>query len=131
MDTSVTMTWCFDDEVRNTTDALLESLVETYAVVPKLWDYEVSNVLIIANRKGRISESNIIRFLKLLEDLPIVVDDVTVNRARLFEIGRYHSLTAYDASYIELSQRLGLGFATLNLSLRQACKSSGVNVLEI
>ena len=37
LDNSVTMPWCFEDEVTPWTDTILERLERTIAVVPMLW----------------------------------------------------------------------------------------------
>ncbi len=43
LDTSVTMAWCFVDEVSSYSRKALQSLAHTYAEVPALWRYEVAN----------------------------------------------------------------------------------------
>ena len=40
-----------------------------------------------------------------------------------------YGLTLYDASYLELALRCGLPIATLDKSLKQASKATGVVVL--
>jgi len=66
MDNSVSMSWCFQDEAGDYSDAVLDRLAESTAVVPSIWPLEVVNVLLIAERKQRISESDSVRFLTLL-----------------------------------------------------------------
>jgi predicted nucleic acid-binding protein len=40
-----------------------------------------------------------------------------------------HRLTAYDACYLELAQRLRLALATLDMPLRNAAVAEGVSLL--
>ena len=47
LDCSVTMAWCFDDEVTPYTDRIRDSLAGVGAVVPCLWPIEVANVMIV------------------------------------------------------------------------------------
>ena len=54
LDSSVSLTWCFDDERTDATDALLERVVEAGAVAPALWPLEVLNALAMAERRSRI-----------------------------------------------------------------------------
>ena len=75
VDTSVAMAWVFEDEATPATDALLERLRDGSAVVPSLWRFEVANVLAVAERRGRITEAQSVRFSRLLGALPIDVDD--------------------------------------------------------
>ena len=74
LDCSVTMAWVFPDEANESTDALRESLVTDNAVVPVLWPIEVGNVLLVATRRGRITEDDWPRIRDALEALPIDVD---------------------------------------------------------
>ena len=72
IDTSVTMAWCFEDEATDDTDAVLDQLQGDEAVVPPLWQLEVTNVLLVAERRARITEAQATRFLDLLLRLPIL-----------------------------------------------------------
>src|SRR2546430_3683643 len=121
-DASVAMTWCFDDEKTPQTDALLERLKFEPAVVPQLWPLEVANVLVLAARKGRITQDKCARLLDVLGALPVFVDSQTVARAftNIVEVAVAHRLTAYDASYLDLARRLNLPLATLDAELRAA-----------
>ena len=74
IDNSVVMTWCFKDETSKYADAVLDSLEVSTAVVPSIWPLEVGNVLLIAERKGRLSEADSARFIALLAELPIMIE---------------------------------------------------------
>ena len=87
IDASVTMAWCFDDEATPLTDGVLDRLREDEAVVPALWQLEVANVLLIAERRGRITEAQATRFLDLLMQLRIRVDQSITNVTALLAAG--------------------------------------------
>jgi hypothetical protein len=70
LDTSVTMGWCFDDETSPYSDAVLERIRATKAVVPSIWPFEVANAMLTGERRGRLSQAAISRFLQLLATLP-------------------------------------------------------------
>jgi predicted nucleic acid-binding protein len=129
IDASVAMAWCFEDEATRETDALLEVLGSGVAIVPALWQLEVANVLVIAERRRRISEAKSGRFLALLARLPIEVDDIGSSLEQLVSVARRHGLSAYDAAYLALAQRRGLPLATRDEGLREACVAAGVEVL--
>ncbi len=74
IDASVAMTWCFEDEASRESDAVLDMLRDEDAVVPAIWPLEVANVLLVAERRGRLSEAKANRFLELLSQLPIDVE---------------------------------------------------------
>ena len=130
LDTSVAVSWFFEAEAGAYTDAVLESLTEWEAVVPSLWPLEVANVLLVAERRRRCSEAEAVRFIELLESLPIAVDDDTARRALhgTYQLAREHALTAYDAAYLELAMRLGVPLVTLDRQLAEAAVKAGVTI---
>ncbi len=131
LDCSVTMSWVFPDEANEATDALRESLVTNSAVVPVLWPIEVGNVLLVATRRGRITEDDWAGIREDLEALPIDIDPQSCDSVlhTVLPIAYEHSLSVYDAMYLELSLRLGLPLATLDGKLGTAAKAAGVEVL--
>ncbi|MBA2751955.1 MAG: type II toxin-antitoxin system VapC family toxin [Actinobacteria bacterium] len=129
IDTSVTMAWCFEDEETLAADEVLDRLRDGDAAVPSLWQLEVANVLLVAERRGRISEAQAERFVSLLEQLPIRVDADVVDVTSVLGVGRRHGLSAYDACYLVLAERLGAPLATLNAALAAAGRAAGVTVL--
>lgn len=74
VDNSVVMSWCFDNEGNRYAEAVLESLEFVEALVPAIWPLEVGNVLLVAERKKRISQAAVVRFLALLGGLPVTVE---------------------------------------------------------
>jgi predicted nucleic acid-binding protein len=130
VDNSVVMSWCFKDETNNYADAILETLTEAAAVVPSIWPLEVVNVLLVAERQKRLSESDSIRFLTLLSQLPIVVEyERPEMMQELFTLGRSNNLSSYDASYLYLAMRKGFPIATLDNRLIEAARKADVTVL--
>jgi len=131
MDNSVSMSWCFQDEAGSYSDAVLDRLAESTAVVPSIWPLEVVNVLLVAERKHRISESDSIRFLTLLSQLPIVIEHETLEEMMkdILALARANGLSSYDASYLDLAMRKGLPLATLDNRLIEAARKVGVTIL--
>ncbi len=130
LDCSLTMAWCFEDEGSELADKVLDNLADTEAWVPSLWTFEVANVLLVAERRGRITPAESIRFVTLLGDLPILIDGSAHERAlgSILSIGRDLGLSAYDATYLDLAMRLGAVMATGDEKLREACRKSGIAV---
>ena len=131
LDCSVTMTWVFSDEANESTDALRESLLKDSAIVPVLWPIEVGNVLLVATRRGRITEDDWPRIRDDLEALPIDLDPESCDRVldTVLPIANEHKLSVYDAMYLELALRLGLPLATLDQKLIAAGKAAEMEVL--
>ncbi len=129
LDTSVTMAWCFEDEATDATDTVLDLLRDEEAAVPALWHLEVANVMLTAERRGRITEVQVARFLDLLVRLPIRVDTSPTDTSAVLAAGRRHRLSAYDAAYLILAERLAAPLATLDSKLSTAGRAAGVRLL--
>lgn len=131
VDCSIAMAWLFGDEATPQTAALLDRMSSETAVVPALWFLEVTNVLALAERKGRINSSQSDSFIADLGMLDIERDDEASNRAftHLLTACRTHHLTAYDATYLELAVRRGLPLATLDDDLRKISRKLRVALL--
>jgi predicted nucleic acid-binding protein len=129
MDASVALAWCFEDEATEATDVVLDRLRNDEAAVPAIWPLEVANVLLVAERRDRLSEAQASRFLELLTQLPIDVDDAPHDLAAIVAAGRRHELSSYDASYLVLAERLGAPLATLDRRLSKAAERAGVELL--
>lgn len=131
LDCSITMAWLFVDEKVDLTEKILTRLTEEEAVVPSLWILEVVNVLLIGEKRKRISAAQSVRFLETLKSLPInIADEITLNHSELLiSVARAHHLSAYDAAYLDLALRLGIPLATLDGNLMKAANKSGVELL--
>ena len=131
LDCSVTVAWCFEDEATPYADAILGRLETGEAVVPSLWPLEVANVLLVGERRKRLTEADTSRFVTLLRNLPIFVDEETSRRALdpVLTLARQQGLSSYDAAYLELAMREGCELATLDDRLRETAARVGVTVL--
>ena len=128
VDTSVVMAWCFEDEAGNYPDSILECLEESEALVPAIWPLEVGNVLLVAERKGRLGKADVIRFLELITSLPLLVEQEPPERmfTEIMALARDLRLSRYDASYLDLAMRSGLPLATQDKALVKAARKCGV-----
>lgn len=133
IDASVVMTWCFEDERSRYGDRVLDRLTETIAVVPAVWPLEVTNVLAVAERRGRLSRADSVRFMTLLQTLPIVVEDQARDAVfgPVFAIAADNGLTSYDASYLQVALREGVAIATLDKAMRKVAGRLRVPVLKV
>jgi len=133
IDNSVIMTWCFIDEANQYTDAVLDSLSEANAIVPAGWPLEVVNVLLAAERRKRLRESDSVRFLSLLSQLPIQVEQAWPARSMkdLLALGRANHLSSYDASYLDFAMKQGLPIATLDQKLSEATQRIDIPIFRV
>jgi predicted nucleic acid-binding protein len=128
VDASVVMAWLFDDEEEQRADSALERLREDGALVPSLWQLEVRNSLLVAERRGRLSVGGVNERLVALKGLPIRTDEEP-DLQSTFDLARAHELSFYDALYLELAKRENAELATLDGALGQAAIAEGVSLL--
>jgi len=134
LDASIALSWFVDDPVApDAAQARLLLSKGWNAVVPRIWQLEMMNGFVKAERKGNLSSVEVDEcFAELLEleqwsiqpDAGLASLEDTLKHARTLQ------LTSYDASYVELARREGLPLATLDKSLRAAAGKAGVALLK-
>ncbi len=127
LDASVAVDWLMGDELDPRAASVLALLRRDEAIVPQLWHYEVRNALLVAERRGRLSEIETAERLDSLRGLPILTDR-EADLQRAFGLARAHGLSFYDALYLELARRQDAPLATLDTTLAQAAIAEGLEV---
>jgi predicted nucleic acid-binding protein len=127
---SVALSWCFDDEATAETDAIAPEIARTGAFVPSHFHLEISNILLDAERRGRIAIADVTQRLELISKLPLEVDHQTSSRAadQILALARAEKLTVHDAAYLELAIRKGSTLASKDRQLAAAARHVGVPV---
>ena len=130
IDSSAALSWCFEDEASPESDALFERVRDQGAVVPGLWHLEVANVLLQAEKRGRIATGDVAMRLELIAQMPITTDNETTARVwrEILALARAEGLIIYDATYLELAIRRGLPLQTKDEALIRAAHRRGVPV---
>ena len=129
LDASIAAAWALPDESSSLADRMLTRTESEDAVVPALWWYEVRNILVIAERRKRITASDADAFLRNLERLSIRIAELGDSQ-RILRIARDHRLSVYDAAYLELALRENLPLATLDRTLALAAVPERVSILK-
>jgi predicted nucleic acid-binding protein len=124
VDCSVAAAWALADERTAWTLAALQAVTVEGATVPSLFWYEIRNILVINERRGRIEPDQSARFL--LDVDPLTDVDEGPVETDVLALARTHNLTVYDACYLELASRLGLPLCTLDAQLIDAAPRVGV-----
>jgi predicted nucleic acid-binding protein len=89
---------------------------------------ECINVLLSAQRRGRIDASQRLLLVERVSALPLRVDREPIDLRALDDLASRHGLSAYDAAYLELAVRRALPLATLDKGLARAARAAGVAV---
>ena len=131
IDASMALAWLFEREQpsdRERANRLLAACGEAPWWIPGLWHLEVSNALLVAERRSLLPQADSDRFLARLSSLPFFTDSdpLADRRFRILSLARSHGLSSYDATYLELAQRLGAALASLDRQLNRAAVALGV-----
>jgi len=132
MDASLALAWTLPDERSGVADRFFRLLTADEVRVPALFWYEITSAVTASVRRGRMTPASGERVLHLVSQLPIKTD-AGVGQTCITPIGavaREQGISAYDAAYLELAMRLGLGMATLDDRLGEAARRLGVPVFE-
>ena len=122
------LAWCFEDELDEQADFVLQKVAREGAAVPSLWFTEIANGLLFGKRRGRLGEADVERLATLFLNLALTVDDSQAERLfkAVLSVAHRFGLTAYDATYLELAMRTGLPLATKDDALVAAAEACGV-----
>ena len=83
LDSSVTLAWVLRDEQSSQADATLDQVAKIGGVAPALWWVEVRNVLVIAERRGRLTPEDTAVAVQALDALGIHLDHAPDNASLL------------------------------------------------
>jgi len=132
IDASVAIAWVHPGQATPQTDALLTKVGQGSVVtVPALWPVEMANVLLVLERRGKLTADERKVALESLRSLSFEVDHEmsAIAFTRLSKLASELTLSVYDAAYLELALRLKRPLACKDGPLREAAKSRRITVL--
>jgi predicted nucleic acid-binding protein len=125
LDASALAGWLMPDEAG--TDLLSLAGRHDVFMAPVLLWAEIRNILIVGERRGRISREQVDQSIETIGELGIMLD-TSPSCAVVLGLCRRHRLTAYDALYLELALRENAELTTLDAALARAARDEGVSV---
>jgi predicted nucleic acid-binding protein len=128
LDASIAITWAMRDEANPQADLAFNCLQTGSAIVPGIWWYEVRNILIVNERRGRIEAADSVQFLRDLDAFRIDVQ-FPQDELQLIDLSRKHRIPIYDAAYLAIALREHLPLATLDKNLESAARIEAVTLL--
>ena len=128
VDASVALSWFFPDERTAFTDTALELSAAEESWVPAVWRLEFANGLLMAERRRRLTRAERLQVLDEAARMALRVDATVHDLRQVSGLAAKHGLTAYDAAYLELAQRLSAPLLTLDRGLADAALAAGVAV---
>ncbi|GAA5252249.1 type II toxin-antitoxin system VapC family toxin [Candidatus Rickettsia kedanie] len=111
-DCSITASWFFNDERDEYSNFTLDYCYKFRAVVPLLWKFEVTNTILIAAKRARITSAKIIKTIDCLNSLPINISNFDFPMYEIMNTARANNLTSYYATYLLTAMHEWLPVAT-------------------
>jgi len=127
-DNSVVVAWFVESQGNVETAALLDRAVTEDVHVPAIWRAEFAASLLTLSHDRRLPPARVPAILDVIDQIDFVHDSAPPSARVLVELGRRHSLSAYDACYLELALRLRLPLAVRDAPLRKAAARAGARL---
>ncbi|MGH8673651.1 MAG: type II toxin-antitoxin system VapC family toxin [Burkholderiales bacterium] len=125
-DNSVVIAWFSRSQATPYTDRYYRKLDKDEVVVPCVWPYEFANALAVLERRRILAAALADEIIESARKLVNRVETPPAAPAILLALARRHGLSAYDAAYLELAQRLGIPLAAKDSPLAAAAKKVGL-----
>lgn len=133
LDASMAIAWHLkrvDNHEAALAQRALQSVSADGARVPSLWYVEVTNALLVAERRGVSTEQESAIFLNDVAQFKILMDTALpdATQSMVLALARTSKLTAFDAAYLELVLRTGFPLATFDQQLAKVARKAGGRV---
>lgn len=132
MDASAAVAGLSPDEDASRCAELVERALVEPAAAPPLRPYEIGNILALKFQRTLISQDSLDLALASVRELRMELHGLDPNQdafKKVLALASKYRLTVYDASYLELAQRLNSPLATLDQALLSAARGAGVSIL--
>jgi predicted nucleic acid-binding protein len=134
LDASVALSWFVDRPTSGYATRIRRAMLAgDRALVPALWESEVANGFVVAQRRGVLNATDAEEAFQALEIVlaqGIDISAVGVPLRAVVTAAMRWKLTAYDAVYLETALRQRLPLATLDHQLAAAAANAGVEILK-
>jgi predicted nucleic acid-binding protein len=127
LDCSITAVWALAEESA-LADLAAERLKQEIAIVPPVWWYEIRNLLVVNERRRRLTADDSATFLEFLSAYPIQVEPIA-EEDEIFRFARQFGLSFYNATYLAMAHRHHIPIATLDKALEVAAHAAGIVLL--
>lgn len=126
VDTSAVIAWFIKDQATAYTNRLRERARREALHAPAVLPLEIVNAVWQLQKRRRLPAHQVDEIIAKATRLKISIHAEVVPMQSLLGVARRHDLAAYDASFIELAQRLGLPLAARDEVLLAAARRAGV-----
>lgn len=129
LEASISACWAFDDEDHPVAASALERMRCDETVAPGLWWLEARNILLVGERRGRLTRADTTAFLRELSRFGAAIDRAPQEIATL-TFARQQQRTFYNARCLELAQREALPLAAADRALQSTAAALDIALVE-
>lgn len=132
IDNSVAASWYLPEEGTYALEVLehVEKAPSARMLVPSLWYLEITNTLLVMERRKKILRKDRLKAIEHIQLLPL--DTAEPPSARVLvvleELAHRHQLSAYDAEYLRVAKDAKSPLATTDKALIRAAKKEGISI---
>lgn len=126
VDNSVVVAWLYQGQANAYTERVLESSGTSTLQTSFMWPAEFANAATVMVKRGILTDELGTAMIQMADALGLLVDRTPVDLGALYQLSRRFSLSAYDASYLELAMRLNIPLATRDTALMRASQTLGL-----
>lgn len=129
LDPSVAAKWFLTDEKDAAADRVFDRIQDGESTwAPEIFRWEIQNMLLSAERSGRIESDQVEEALGILRDLPIQLEETGERFFAGPEIhfARAYDLSLYDAAYVGCAAALGGELVTADALMEHAARDLGL-----
>lgn len=129
IDASLLIDWLLPDEGDGRSETLFTDPGNQWCA-PSHLPAEIGNVLLQSVKRGRLRAEELPNLTSALLRLDIRLEEFGFGSrwSTAVDLAMRHSLTLYDALYLELARRLSLPLATYDKALLRAAAAEGVHI---
>lgn len=128
VDASVVAAWLLPDESSASADIALDRMADDDPIAPDLLVHEIRNILLMAERRGRIEPDDVLVAMMRFDQSAIELLGEG-NHLSIIDCARKYQLSGYDAAYLSLAMETGAPLATLDAKLIAAAHDAGVDLV--
>jgi predicted nucleic acid-binding protein len=125
VDASIVATWLLPDEDNELAEQARLAMATEDALAPDLLWHEIRNILIISERRNRVTAEGSTSLLIRLRRVPLRIIDMK-DDLRILQLAREYRLSAYDATYLALAVTENVALVTLDKKLGAAAGAAGL-----
>lgn len=125
VDASIVAAWLLPDESNELAEHARLAMKSEDAFAPDLLLHEIRNILVVAERRNRLTADGAASLLAGLRKIPLIVVEMKDDLG-ILQLAREHRLSGYDATYLALAVAQNTALVTLDRKLGAAAHVAGL-----